>query len=42
MAKKASTININDLVHAKGLKSLPSIPVSRNTGKKDAITMIVE
>ena len=42
MAKKASTISINDFVQANGLNNLPSIPVRRNTGKKEAITMSVE
>ena len=42
MAKKASTISINDFVQASGLNNLPSIPVRRNTGKKDVITIIVE
>jgi hypothetical protein len=39
MAKKASTISIKDLVQAKGLNNLPSIPVSKNTGRKEAITI---
>ena len=42
MAKKASTISINDFVQANGPNNLPYIPVRRNTGKKDVITIIVE
>ena len=42
IAKKASTIRIKDFVQANGLNNLPSIPVSKNTGKNDAITIIVE
>jgi hypothetical protein len=42
MAKKASTIRMNDFVQAKGLNNFPSIPVSKKTGRKDAITISVE
>lgn len=42
MARNASTMSMNDFVQANGLNSFPSIPVSRNTGKNDAMTIIVE
>jgi hypothetical protein len=42
MAKNASTMRIKDFVYAKGLNNLPSMPVKRNTGKNEAITIMVE
>jgi hypothetical protein len=41
MAKKASTMRIKDFVQAKGLNNFPSMPVRRNTGKNDAITILL-
>ena len=37
MARKASTIKINVFVQASGENSFPSMPVSKSTGRKDAI-----
>ena len=41
-ASRASIIRMKLLVQASGWKSLPSCPVSRNTGKKDVTMMMVE
>ena len=42
IARTASTNKINVFVQANGANNLPSIPVNKNTGKKDAITTKVE
>jgi hypothetical protein len=42
IARAASIKSIKVLVQARGLKSFPSMPVKRNTGRKDVTTMMVE
>jgi len=42
MARKASIISINVFVQARGWKSLPSMPVSKKTGRNEVITTMVE
>ena len=42
ITKMASTNSIKVLVKASGLNNFPSWPVSMNTGKKEAMIIIVE
>ena len=42
MASTASISSINVFVQAKGLNSFPSIPVNKNTGRKEVTTIMVE
>jgi hypothetical protein len=42
IARMASISNMKVFVKARGWNILPSIPVSRKTGRKEATTTIVE
>jgi hypothetical protein len=41
MAKKASTIKMNDFVQANGLNNFPSIPVSKKQAEKKQLRLVL-